>query len=371
MKIFHLPDLGEGLPEGTIREWFVQPGDEIEVDQPMVSIETAKALVEVPAPYSGKIEQCFANVDDTVATGAPLVGFIDQTNTVADPSTTSTTVVGNIATSETVLSSAQQHQTTTHKATPSARALARRSGIALDSIDSKNNPMRQRDVQHHIDQHDTSSHAISATMTPLTPQQRAMSLAMQRAHQQVAQATLCDEANISQRQHQGNITVQVIRAIRTACLSQPTLNGIFDAHALAFEAIDALNLALAIDTPNGLFTPVIRDVDQYDDPALKACIDRYKSQAQSHSIAAEDLRGASFTLSNVGTIAGQFATPMVTPPQVAILAVGRVKIQPAVHDKQLVTQQLLPLSLSFDHRVITGGEAARFLKCLIDALEAN
>ena len=368
MNIFKLPDLGEGLPEGTIREWFVKEGDHIQADEPMVSIETAKALVEVPAPHAGTIAKCFAQVDETISTGAALVGFevTDKTSS-NDNSDTSNTVVGNIEMTDQVVPHTSISTTYTNTATPSARALARKAGIDLSSIESKHSPIRITDIEQHLNTLDQTNTNIN-DMQPLTAQRKAMAIAMTTSQQNIALTTICDEANISHWDNYSTMTLRMIRALSQAIRAEPILNSHFDAKSFSYESFDNLNLGIAIDTPNGLFAPVIKNANQLDQAELKTAITQFKTQAENHTLAAENLHGATMTLSNFGTIAGQFATPMITPPQVAILAVGKSRTQPAISSEELVMQTILPLSLSFDHRLVTGGEAARFLRALLDDL---
>ena len=368
MNIFKLPDLGEGLPEGTIREWFVKEGDHIQADEPMVSIETAKALVEVPAPHAGTIAKCFAQVDETISTGAALVGFevTDKTSS-NDNSDTSNTVVGHIEMTDQVVPQSSISATSANLATPSARALARKAGIDLSSIESKHSPIRITDIEQHLNTLDQTNTNIN-DMQPLTAQRKAMAIAMTTSQQNIALTTICDEANISHWDNYSTMTLRMIRALSQAIRAEPILNSHFDAKSFSYESFDNLNLGIAIDTPNGLFAPVIKNANQLDQAELKTAITQFKTQAENHTLAAENLHGATMTLSNFGTIAGQFATPMITPPQVAILAVGKSRTQPAISSEELVMQTILPLSLSFDHRLVTGGEAARFLRALLDDL---
>ncbi|MBV53499.1 MAG: branched-chain alpha-keto acid dehydrogenase subunit E2 [Coxiellaceae bacterium] len=374
MKIFKLPDLGEGLPEGIIREWFVQEGDTIVIDQPMVSVETAKALVEVPAPFSGKVEKCFAAIDQALETGAPLIGFEEEDNAqkVADQPTevtSSNTVVGNIPSSDTILEPLQTSTAVEHLATPSARALARKAGVALEAIDPQQRPIRVDDVHHHL-KHSSQDTPVATDMQPLSMQKKAMAIAMSQSHQQVALTTLFEEANISQWSDYSNMTLRIIHAISQGCAMEPIMNSHFDASTWSIKSFEDLHLAIAIDTPHGLFAPVIQQANHLTSEQLKERIQQLKSQAEHQSIAASDLHGGTLTLSNFGMIAGQFATPMITPPQVTIVGIGRAKTVPGFNPQgEVVTQKLLPISVSFDHRCITGGESARFLKTVLDRLK--
>ena len=329
---------------------------------------STEALVEVPVPHAGVIAKCFVKADETVATGAPLVGF----ETVADSQdedtiSNSNTVVGQIKSTDQVLHQTAVSSAHTHIATPSARALARRSGVHLSDIHTEHPPIRTHDIQRHLETLCTTN-THTQGMQPLTPQRKAMAMAMTTSHHNVALTTLCDEANITQWSGYSSMTLRIIRAMAKGSQAEPILNSHFDAPSLSYKSFDHMHLAIAIDTSQGLFAPVIKHADRLDQTALKAAIETFKSQAASHTIAADDLHGATLTLSNFGTIAGQFATPMITPPQVAILAVGKSNHKIALQSGEIITQKILPLSLSFDHRLVTGGEAARFLKAILDDL---
>ena len=219
--------------------------------------------------------------------------------------------------------------------------------------------------------HNTGPTASTArvTCTHLPAQRKAMALAMARSHQQVALTTIFDEANISAWSDNSNMTVRIIKALSKACEQEPILNSHFDANTLCYRQFDTLHLGLAIDTANGLFVPVIKNANTIDDQQLQRTISTFKEQARTHSIAQSDLHGATLTLSNFGTIAGRFATPMISPPEVAIIGIGQASYNVKLDDGNIINQRQLPISLSFDHRLVTGGEATRFLHAMINMLE--
>ena len=307
MKTFHLPDLGEGLQEAEIVDWHVNPGDQVVADQPLVSVETDKAVVEVPSPRSGRIGELFGAAGDIVKVGAPLVTFQDAAATDAG------TVVGEIPASEQRAEEATAAERAGAavgvKATPAVRALARRKGVdlALVSPSGPNGVITVADVER------AAADLVEAgPLEPLRGVRRAMATRMAHAHAEVVPATVSDDA---------------------------------------------------------LFVPVLRDVANRAADDLRRGLERMRADILARKIPPEELRGATITLSNFGTLSGRYAAPVVVPPQVAILSTGRIASRVVAADGRPAVHKVMPLSLTFDHRVVTGGEATRFLAGVIADLE--
>ena len=196
-----------------------------------------------------------------------------------------------------------------------------------------------------------------------------MLASMVQSHQDVVPVSIFDEADIVNWKENTDITVRLIHAIQDACSIEPALNAWFDTTHNARKCFDKLHLGLAMDSDEGLFVPVIHDVAQHSNNALRKIINDYKSAVQERALPAEQLKGATFTLSNFGKFAGRFASPIIVPPMVAILAVGRLYEGVVSHNGKVEIHRLLPLSLSFDHRAVTGGEATRFLGAVMASLQ--
>ena len=370
MSIFKLPDLGEGLPDAEIREWHVKVGDEVKNDQPLVSMETAKAVVEVPSPQAGTIVKLYGQSGDTIETGAPLVEF---SGTAEILSKSSSTVAGKIeegneiVNEATSISSSTKTNTNNIKATPAVRALAKKLGVdlALVKPTGPNSVITAQDVQNA-----SQSQAAIGDAEPLKGVRRAMAATMAKSHSEVAPATLFDDADIFNWGANKDITVRLVRAMVAACRAEPSLNAWYDSANNSRRVSNNINLGLAVDTEEGLFVPVLSKVEETEPATLRDLIETIKAKIKDRSIPQDQLRGNTITLSNIGTVAGKFACPVVVPPTVAIVAIGRffntVKLNT---DKQLENHRTLPISLTFDHRVVTGGEAARFLKAFIADLE--
>ncbi len=431
MTTFHLPDLGEGLAEAEIVRWHVKVGDPVKVDQPMLAVETAKAVVEVPAPYSGTVTALHGKPGDVIATGAALVEFlvegvvVEAPQGVAEgphesratagtqPQRDSGTIVGNMPTSEEELiepslTAAQASENAGAsssrgrvRAAPAARAVAKRLGVDLsrvqgtgrgglitvDDVVSVTTPSAsvatfrstlstQRGIGV-IARGATSSTKLAASdrgakaMEPekLRGLRRSMAQSMSLARDNVAGCTIFDDADLHRWGAGQDVTTRLLRGIATGCRAEPGLNAWLDDTAHSRLLLSRVDVGIAVDTPEGLIAPVIRDVGGRTTAQLRQDINRLKRTARDRSIGAEDLKDFTFMLSNFGMIAGRYATPVVVPPAVAILGAGRLTHDVVAVMGRIEAHLRLPLSLTFDHRSVTGGEAARFMAALLADLE--
>lgn len=367
MKIFRLPDLGEGLPDAQIREWYIKEGDSVTIDQPLVAMETAKALVDVPSPYDGIIEKLFGTIEDTIQTGDPLIGFADNAEKADVGRQDTGTVVGNIEVNDTVIANDTFHirNTTPHDAiTPAARALARRRDIDLHKVPAHDGQIHIADLKIAAKTHAASPEGFE----PLSAVRRAMILSMEKSHKEIVPVTITDDVDIHAWYGKENITIRIIRAIEKACALEPMLNASFDGKRMAYKLNPQVNIGLAVDTSHGLYVPVLHNISEQSDDTIRSLINQYKQQAETKSIPKEALHGATIMLSNFGTIAGRYATPILLPPMTAIVGIGQLREAVVAFQGQIVIHKILPISLSVDHRAITGGEAARFLQALITSL---
>jgi pyruvate dehydrogenase E2 component (dihydrolipoamide acetyltransferase) len=376
MTVFKLPDLGEGLSEAEVLRWHVQVGDRIEVDAPMLAVETAKAVVEVPSPVSGTITALHAAPGDRIEIGAALVEFSVEGEPTQQPAD-SGTVVGHMPSAgddyaDPAAPVAVNAVTTPRaRAVPAARALARSLGVALqelagsgpggvitiEDVLARAGPARGASAPAPALQPPPQSNAEVQELRGL---RRAMAQSMTASRDQVAACTVCDDADLHAWSADADYSVRVLRAITAAARSERALNAWYDAaheRRLLFPHVD---VGLAVDTSDGLIVPVIRRIESLDAAQMRAELERLKRGARERTLGSEELRHCTFMLSNFGTMAGRYATPVVVPPTVAILATGRVRRG---------ASRCMPLSLSFDHRVVTGGEAVRFLGALIADLE--
>jgi pyruvate dehydrogenase E2 component (dihydrolipoamide acetyltransferase) len=199
-----------------------------------------------------------------------------------------------------------------------------------------------------------------------------MAANMARAWREVVHATLQDKADIEAWPPSEDLTGRLVRALIAGCKAEPSLNASYDAASMSLRENPTIDLGLAIDSSDGLFVPVLRDAARAAPQGWRRQIEAFKRGVQSRSLTPADLRGATITLSNFGSIAGRHASLIVMPPQVAILGVGRIVALPVRGaDGGIALHRALPLSLTFDHRAVTGGMAARFLRAVIADLESK
>lgn len=433
MKIFNLPDLGEGLPDAEIVEWFVKEGDEVKVDQPMVSMETAKAVVEVPSPENGVIGILHGQPGDVIDTGAPLVTFgqADEGGTSAtvaeqpeansppevsespaentpsnDDRPDTGTVVGAMESTDRVVT--EQLSTIGNvKVSPAVRALARKLKIDLTRIvpTGADNVVTAADVkqaaanpalladepakqeasvsqptatpepavqQQAVPAPVTRSSAPAAAPTgewePVRGTRRTMARIMSESHAKVVPTTLMDDADIHAWQPGEDITIRLIRSLWAGAQAEPGLNAWYNGEDGVRMLHKGMDVGIAVDTADGLFVPALRNVHNAKPEDVRAGLNRMRDNVKDRSIPPEDLKDYTIMLSNFGVFAGRYATPIINPPCVAIVAAGKLRHEATPVLGGFEVHRVIPLSLSFDHRACTGGEAARFLKAMLDDL---
>ena len=369
---FRLPDLGEGLHEAELVEWRVRVGDEVVVDQPLLALETEKAIVDVPSPRAGRIARLHGEPGDVVGVGSVLVEYEgDETAAATAADADKGTVVGEVTAGDEVL---VEHATPLGggaralavKATPAVRALAHRLDVDLATVtpSGADGLVTRADVERVA--------SLLKTVGPIEPlrgPRRTMARRMSMARDEVVPATVCEDADVQAWKPGADVTVRLVRAVVAGCRAEPALNAWYDSHSVGRRLLSTVDLAIAVDTGDGLFVPVLRDVAARDAASLRAGLDRLQADVRARTIPAEEMRNFSFVLSNFGTIAGRYAAPVVLPPTVAILSAGVIRETVVAVDGAPAVHRLLPLSLTFDHRAVTGGEAGRFLRAAIDDLE--
>jgi len=387
MARFNLPDLGEGLQEAEIIRWHVAVGDVVAIDQPLVAMETAKAVVEVPSPHAGIILARHGQPGDTISTGAALVDFDTGPVHSSAAGTSAGGVVGHMPTSDVELptapvrdNSGTEASAARARAIPAARDLARRLGVDLQALRGSG-----RDGLITVD--DVMAAAAvtlqppASAMRPATPYgeggeldvlrslRRAMAQSMSLARDNVMECTVVDDADIHAWESGNDYTARLLRAIAAGCRAEPGLNAWYDANSQGRRIFHHIDVGIAVDTPDGLLVPVIRDVGNRTPEALRTEINRLKAGARDRSLPPADLRDFTFMLSNFGVMAGRYATPVVVPPAIAKLGAGKVSRDVVAVGDDIAIHRRMPLSLTFDHRCVTGGEAVRLLAAVIADLE--
>ncbi len=371
MTVFLLPDVGEGLHEAEIVAWHVGVGDHVVADQPLVSIETDKAVVEIPSPRSGHVAALHGDAGDVIAVGAVLVEFQDGVH--AD----SGTVVGDLHEQPDPPAPADQGRANPApgagtRASPAVRAAARRAGVSLDSVtpSGPDGTATLADVAAAATSSAGAEPPPEGPLEPLRGVRRAMDANMARAHAQVVPATVTDEADIGDWAEGTDVTLRLVRAIALACECEPALNASYLGRDVGRLLHDRVDLGVAIDTEDGLFVPVLRDVAGRDSDDVRRGVEAMKADVRARTLRPEHLRGQTITLSNFGVFGGRHAALVVVPPQVAIVGAGRAREAVIAIRGTVAVTRVLPISLTFDHRVVMGGEATRFLNRLVGDLQA-
>lgn len=426
IKSFHLPDLGEGLPDAEIVEWHVAVGDVVRLDAPLVSMETAKAVVEVPSPFSGKVLKLAGQAGDVVLTGAVLVEIeldpslpqrADAQDTghhhgapaapaapapqpaAAEPEAADEdagTVVGAMESSNAVRSE-QAVAIGGIKAMPAVRALAKKLKVDLARVRATGadgvitladvkaaaaSPSAQAPVSAAAAPAPAVTRAPSAPAPAFMPPpagddkdepirgvRRNMLRSMSAAHAEVVPTTLMDDADLSAWAPGEDITVRTLRALAVAAKTEPAMNAWLNAKEGTLRRHSAVHIGVAIDSADGLFVASLKHCDSRDGKTLRAELNRLRDGVRNRTLPPEDLSGYTLMFSNFGVFAGKYATPVVVPPCVCIVGAGRLyhAVVPVLGGME--THRMMPISLTFDHRAATGGEAARFLKAMIDDLQ--
>ncbi|MEA3482522.1 MAG: dihydrolipoamide acetyltransferase family protein [Pseudomonadota bacterium] len=377
MKTFNLPDLGEGLAESEIVKWHVNVGDMVKLDQVILTVETAKATVDVPAPYSGRVVSRHGEEGDIVNIGALLLE-IDETGaehgaTVEKKETAdAATVVGNVSHQAHHVNVDDfwiggNHNTTESNlvtALPSARLLAQKLGVDLNLVSGSgpNGLIVDADIYDEAGKQRPGTEVLKGA-------RRTMVSSMTESHEHVAAVTITEEALLEDWLPNEDISIRLVQAIVHACQEEPALNAWFDAETMTRCVHNTVNLGIAVDSRHGLYVPVLRHADEYEPQDVRRWLDQTVEGIRERKIGREQLQHATITLSNFGAIAGIYATPVVTPPQVAIVGAGRILDRVVIRNGQAISVKAMPLSVTFDHRACTGGEAARFTKVLAEHLQ--
>ena len=368
--VLKLPDLGEGLHEAEIVSWHVSEGDHVVTDQPLVSVETDKAVVEIPSPHAGHIRKLCGAAGARVAVGEVLVEFeasgahADRGAVVGDLAEAPPTAPGKASGG----GSAAPVPGASVRAVPAVRALARRQGVDVAQVQGTGpgGAVTRADVERAA-----RALADAGPAEALRGVRRAMAERMARAHAEVVPASVTDEADVDAWPDGTTVLLRLIRAVVAGCRAAPALNAWFDGEQLTRRVLARIDLGVAVDiAESGLFVPVMRDVGGRSQDDLAAGIARLKDAVRARSIPPEALRGQTITLSNFGSVGGRHAALVVVPPQVAILGAGRVAPRVVAVGAEPRVHRVLPLSLTFDHRAVTGAEAARFLRAVLADLEA-
>ncbi len=428
---FKFPDIGEGLTEGEIVRWIVKEGDEIKEGQPLVEVETDKALAEIPSPKTGVILKILAKEKEIVKVGQVIVVIGEKGEAVAaaappepsePPRPKSVGVVGELEEApeeapagptkaepkeapekapaeEAKPKPVKSVLVSEHAiAAPTVRALARELGVDINKVQGTGPEGRvlEKDVKQFAESKEKPAEEVKkpakvrkydlygyVDRIPLRGVRRSIAKAMVKSKYTAPHVSAMDEADVTElwgirekekkaAENKGiklTILPFIIKAIITALIEHPYLNATLDDENEEIILKKYFNIGLATDTPEGLMVPVVKNAKDKSILQLAEELSKLAEKARNRTIDLADLKGGTFTITNYGAVRGIYGTPVINYPEVAILGIGKIQERAVVRDGKVVIRKILPLSLSFDHRVVDGAEAARFLNTVISRLE--
>ena len=433
---FTLPDLGENITSGDVVSVLVKAGDVVEPGQSVLEVETDKAVIEVPCPPGGVVQEVLVKKGETVNVGQALLSLGSSTSQPAkksaepaeqqpvESSQPSTAVEQPVVEQPVVeqpvveqpvaAASAPASMVATNgeatvetlpsepvkPAGPAVRRLARELGVDLGSVSGSGPSGRiiREDVVASVRRSGVQSASNSQAVRPggeqddwgpihreqMSRMRKTIATNMVRSMATIPHLTNFDDADVTELERlrkdsaaeyaKTNVKLTalafVVKAVSLSLRQHPVVNSSVDMEKGELVYKDYVNIGLAVDTPRGLVVPVLRGCDHQSIPHIAQEIAQTADKAKNAQYGVEDLRGGTFTISNLGAIGGTYSTPIINYPEVAILLVGRSRKLPVVHEDRVEPRLMMPLSLSYDHRVIDGAMAARFLKEVIGYLES-
>jgi pyruvate dehydrogenase E2 component (dihydrolipoamide acetyltransferase) len=381
---FRLPDLGEGIAEVELRRWLVTEGEQIKEHQTVAEVETDKAVVEVPSPHSGAVCGLHGREGDIIRVGDILMSICEE----AAPQARSrhAGIVGELPEAEEVPAMIQAAAGADVRATPLVRRLARERGIELQTISGSgpHGSITPEDLERCASAAPSDVDYFGPVeRLPLRGIRRTSARNVLAAQQRTAFVTVTEEADVTDlallrsreqaavETHGTHMTFLpfFIKAVQHALRDFPSFNAAIDDAGETLIVKKHYHFGIAVETPDGLMVPVIRDVDHKSFIDLATEIQELGEKARARTISMEEMKGNSFTITNFGHFGGLFATPIINRPDVAIIGFGRIAERPWVHGGAIAIRTILPLSLTFDHRVNDGVNAARFLARVVGFLE--
>ncbi len=433
--IFKFPDIGEGLDEGIIAEWYVEKGQEVVMGQPLVKMETDKVVTDIPSPKTGRIAALYGRVGETIHVGSPLVEYdiegIEGAAAIIEASKPAFEGIkeegaGVVGTLEVADNSAYlpatheaepvQTKSSLHGprqralATPVARAMARELGVAIDQVPGTGPAGRvtkadidrfyhqpqvkgltKDDLRFTIDGSGKQSSIVNSKSSiddfpvevkPLSQIRKAIARNMIQSKHNAAHMTVFDEVEVSElvrirTKYKETFALEgiklsylpfIMKAVSLALRQHPVLNSEMDMDNSRMIFKKYYNIGLAVDTEEGLVVPVVRNVDRLTIRDIASAGNQDADKGRKREITLDDMKNGTFTITNFGSIGGQFAVPVINYPQAGILGIGRMVDKPVVKNGQVVPGIMLPLSLSVDHRIVDGGEVTRFLNRIMEYL---
>ncbi len=414
--VFNFPDVGEGIHEGQVVEWLVAEGDAVDEDQPLVKVETDKAVVELPSPTAGTVLKLHVAADATIRVGEALVTIGAAGERVPEETEPAASAEQTIEADRAAAAAATPAGVAVRRplATPRTRARARKLGVNLQGLEGTGAGGRITDEDVERVARQGSSAAVAAKpdrvqapapaaassvragavvgtdegeieRIPLSHLRKVIAGAMHSSKQTSAHVTHVDEADVTElvaHYKRSKATIEdrygvkfsllpmFMKALVAVLKQYPAFNASVDEEAGEMVLKRYFNIGIAVDTPEGLIVPVVRNVDQKDMITLAREVADLAERARSRQLKLSELRGGSFTITNIGPLGGVFATPIINQPELAILGLHAIKERPMVVDGEIAIRNMMYLSVSFDHRWIDGAEAARFMTDLVRLVSA-
>ncbi len=371
---FKLPDLGEGLTEGEVARWLVAEGDEVEEDAPLVEIQTDKTTVEIPSPAAGTVARILVSEGEVVPVGTVLVVIGADAGDAGREREPEPEAEKQRAPEEFVL---QQHKPASGRvqATPLVRRLAQELGVDLAALSGSgpNGRIVEADVRRAAggagEELVLLQHKVSeGRREPLRGVRRQIVEHLTRAHREVAAVTFVEECDFSDVDLK-RIDPLTLAAAAASLKEFPELNARLEGDEIVY--LDRYDIGVAVQTDAGLVVPVVRGCDSASVEELAAETERLAEAARSGTLAPDELRGGTFTVTSAGKLGGIVVTPLVNHPEVAILGVHRIGPRPVVRDGEIVARHVGNVSVTFDHRVVDGARAAAFTLDVIARLESG
>ena len=393
MPEFKLPDLGEGVTEAEIDRWLVKEGDTIGEDEPLVDVITDKASAEIPSPFEGVVSRIHVKEGEVVSVGTTLVTIGGDDEAVASsPSTQEVAAAPKTELRPEVTSIGGNGSGVSVKAMPPVRKLAREMGIDLSAVTGTGPGGRilRKDLEAHRGVAPEPEERSIAAPEPIIPGRREPLRGVRRkiaermtdAHRRVPPVTHVEECDVTELDATRKLANErdeastrltflpfIVKAVVAALKDFPALNSSLDEEAGEIVYHADLNVGIAVDTPAGLVVPVIKNADTKRLREIATEIERFARAGREGKLDSADLQGGTFTVTSPGPFGGLMATPIVMWPQAAILGVHRAIDRPVVRDGQVVVRKMMNLSVSFDHRILDGMTAARFVLDVVKLLE--
>jgi pyruvate dehydrogenase E2 component (dihydrolipoamide acetyltransferase) len=360
---FKLPDLGEGLTEGEVARWLVAEGQEIGEDDPLVEIQTDKATVEIPSPYAGTVLRILVPEGEVAPVGTALVVIGEPGEEVAAPAIQAVSGSEPQGALETVPTGGATRERVS--ATPLVRKIARELAVDLASVSGSGPGGRitEDDVRAAAD---GGAAAEEGRREPVRGVRRVMSENMTRSHREIPAVTWVEECDFTEVDL-ALLVPLALKAIAESLHEFPELNARLEGDELVY--LDRYDIGVAVATDEGLVVPVVRGCDTATLEELDAEVKRLADAVREGTVKPEELRGGTFTITSAGKFGGLLVTPLINPPQLAILGVHRIDERAVVREGQVMVRRVGNVSVTFDHRVVYGKRAAEFGLAVIRRLE--